>query len=102
MPDTTMPITTAAIRRCAALKPRAAAGGRRTTATKILAKIIVRQTLAGYRALRTVNPSRIRSSPSGEAVLVQPAFSTRDSAALHRDRFAYQQYVIKRPFLQFL
>ena len=31
--------------------------------------------------------------------MAQPAFSTRGSAALHKDRFAYQQYVIKRPFL---
>jgi len=31
--------------------------------------------------------------------VAQPAFSTRGSAALHKDRFAYQQYVIKRPFL---
>jgi hypothetical protein len=27
--------------------------------------------------------------------VVQPAFSTRGSAALHKDRFAHQQYVIK-------
>jgi hypothetical protein len=31
-----------------------------------------------------------------------PALGTRDSAALHRGRFAYQRYVIKRPFMSFL
>ena len=41
-------------------------------------------------------------STQGEAVLARQAFGTRESAALHRDRFAYQQYVIKRPFLQIL
>ncbi len=34
--------------------------------------------------------------------MAQPAFSTRGSAALHQDRFAYQQYVIKRPFLSIM
>ncbi len=34
-----------------------------------------------------------------EGALAQPAFSTRGSAGLHKDRFAYQQYVIKRPFI---
>jgi hypothetical protein len=53
----------------------------------------VPQTPRRYRALPH------GESPSGEAALVQPAFGTRGFAALHKDRFAYQQYVIKRPLL---
>jgi hypothetical protein len=37
-----------------------------------------------------------------EAALAQLAFGTRGSADPHKDRFAYQQYVIKRPFLSLL
>src|SRR5579871_400990 len=37
-----------------------------------------------------------------EARLAQFASRARGSAGPHQDRFAYQQYVIKRPFLQFL
>ncbi|HEY1542248.1 MAG TPA: hypothetical protein VGG01_07555 [Xanthobacteraceae bacterium] len=34
--------------------------------------------------------------------MAQLAFGTRGSADPHKDRFAYQQYVIKRPFLSLL
>jgi hypothetical protein len=37
-----------------------------------------------------------------EAVVAQPRPGVRGSAYPHADRFAYQQYVIKRPFLSFL
>jgi hypothetical protein len=37
-----------------------------------------------------------------EAVVAQLRASVRGAAYPHKDRFAYQQYVIKRPFLSFL